>query len=203
MKKISITLFLLTTFIHPICAEPLFEKVWVGMTTQDFNKLHLGKAVTPQAKSSILTSYGIRNIDTPILNTYFNLKNHLWKGLKVEVKNNQIQNFTLQSKLTKSTKVIQNSFSDLMRLHGTNFKLKNFKSFSKNGDRFVWYQNKTIVYLSIVEHQNNQYNITIKKSFSETKPQGPEATQFMIASLKPILGKSIKALSDFHLANNK
>lgn len=167
MKKISIALFILTTFIHSICAEPLFEKVWVGMTTQDFNKLHLGKAVTPQAKNSILTSYGIRNIDTPTLNTYFNLKNHLWKGLKVEVKNNQIQNFNLQSKLTKSTKVIQDSFSDLMRLHGTNFKLKNFKSFSKNGDRFVWYQNKTIVYLSIVEHQNNQYNITIKKSFSE------------------------------------
>ena len=57
---------------------------------------HAEVVIEKQAPKKVLTSYGLVQLDSEYKKTYFALNQKFWKGVKVGVQNNQVQDYLLQ-----------------------------------------------------------------------------------------------------------
>jgi len=195
LNKILLVTGVLSAFASfTLMAQPVYEKVWLGMSVAQFNKLELGSDIDRQTPQKVLTSYGLIQLDSEYKKYYFDLNQTFWNGLKVGVKNNRVQDYLLQGKGAVSKPELQAIFSNLIRLHGIAFEVFDFHSFSKDGFRLVWKKQNQFVALRMVLENNDVCRVSIRESCSNMDERQPLPATSLVA-LEPWLGK------DFHQLN--
>ena len=202
-KKITITLLIFHSLNYLSLAKPIYEKLWIGMPINSFNALNLGEFVYSQNRKTALTSYGLVYLDSLSVRRYFQMNDQIWKGVLVEIQNDKIQEFTLQGGAKVSKAQLQEIFSDLLRIHGVKFNLKNYRSLSRKGYSVIWRQQGQLVSMNLTIDKNNEYTISLKKTHSDDGPKQQHFQENAILALEPILGKGFHKLDPSQIADRR
>jgi len=186
-----------------VSAKPVHEKVWVGMSISSLNSLALGPSINSQKSKSIITSFGISKMDLPSIKKYFPLMSKVWRGMQVTLQNNEVNGYILQSKSKINESNLQNIFSGLLKLHGVKLNLTHYQSFSKKGYSVIWHHQNQMVSLNIIIEQSNQYNISLKKTYTTEKVSERYLNKNAIVALAPIFGKDLFNLTANQVADGR
>jgi len=202
-KKILIILCLTIFHSGSIYAKPVYEKLWTGMPLKEFNSLNLGPHISKQKRNVAITNYGLINLDSNSLTRYFSLNDTLWTGVLVEMKNDELREYSLMGTTEINKQNLQDIFSDLIRVHGVNFELKDHRSLSKKGYSVIWHHENQMVALNILIDKKEIYKISIKNARNLTKKEDNlSLKEDAILALQPFLGESFHRLDPFQVANN-
>lgn len=175
----------------------------MGMPLRHFNALDLGPIIFSQQSKSTLTNFGVvKQRNSNSIKRYFNLKNSFWKGVMVDIQNNQLNHYTLQAKNTVSPAKLKHVFSELLKLHGNEFNLKNFRSLSQKGHSVIWNENEQLVSLNIVIDKSKKCNITLKKAHSKSSKKNRQLDPKAISALEPFLGKNFQSINPLQIASD-
>jgi hypothetical protein len=187
----------------PLLAEPVYEKLSVGMPLQVLNRLDLGAEIRVQDYRSVLTSYGIVRVDTESSKQYFPLHDKVWQGVKVEVKNNRLRGFVLQSQKAISKTKFKALLSDLLQRYGSEFVLKPYRSFYEHGHKIVWYTPKQMIALRVTQNNSQHCRVSIKKTeWLIDAPEKFSDVQKAFLVLEPLLGKDHFEMDPNRLVGN-
>jgi len=169
------------------------------MPLKNLNALSMGSYISTQKKKAALTEHGLITMNTASLKRYFKLKDPLWKGVMVEIQNNQVKEYSLQGYTKIGKQKLKDIFSDLIRMHGTQFNLSNFRSLSKKGYSILWHHQKQLVSLNVISGRDQKCSISLKKAKSVDKPKFTRSEGAILA-LEPYLGKGFHRLDPFQIA---
>lgn len=186
-----------------LLAEPVYEKLSIGMPLQVLNRLDLGAEIRVQDYHSVLTSYGIVRVDTESSKQYFPLYDKVWQGVKVEVKNNRLRGFVLQSQKKLSKSKFKELFSDLLQRYGSEFVLQPYRSFYEHGHKIVWYTPKQMIALRVTQQNAEHCRVSIKKTeWLIGIPEKFSDVQNAFLVLEPLLGKDHFEIDPNRLVGN-
>lgn len=193
---------LLSAHSYELMAKPIHEKMWVGMPLKHFNALNLGPIIFSQKQKSTLTNFGVVKLSTSSIKRYFELKNNIWEGVMIDIQDNKLNQYTLQGEKKVTSKELKNVFSELLRLHGNEFNLKNFRSLSQKGYSVVWHEKGQLISLNIVIDKNKQCNITLKKAFTKSSKKVRQLDPTAVAALEPYLGKNFQNINSAQIVSD-
>lgn len=201
-KNISwISLFLALSM--SLFAEPIYEKLSIGMPLTVLNRMDLGAEIQAQDYRSVLTSYGIVKVDTESNKQYFPLHDKVWRGVKVDVKNNRLREFTLQSQQDVEMQKFKELFSDLLQRYGSEFVLQPYRSFYERGHKIVWYTPKQMIALRVTKSGQQHCKVSIKKTeWLIDTPKKYSDVQKAFLVLEPLLGKDHFEMDPNRLVGN-
>jgi len=182
-------------------SKPVHEGIWIGMPLKEFNLLNLGPFIYSQDRETKMTKQGVIKLDSTSLKRYFALESKVWKGIMVEIKNDQVKEYMLQGFPTIDKDKLQLIFSDLLRLHGTKFNLGSFKALSKSGYSVIWDQNEQFVSLNITLSKDQSCSISLKKARHHTTRKSEALNDEAIAMLEPFLGKDFYKIDSFQIVD--
>lgn len=203
MTKYKSILLIMVIFAGILHAKPAHEKISLGMSLNNFNALNLGAFLPNQKRRTALTNYGLVFLDSSATKRYFDLKDRIWGGVMVEMKNNSISGFTLLGTETIHYSELQDIFSHLLSQHGVTFSLSHYQALSKKGYSITWHNQDELVSLNITFDKNQKCKVSLKKNITDEPAPAQSLEPKAIAALQPILGKDFHKLEPFQVASGE